>query len=67
MSGDWMGPPGSRGREVIRLPDPEWTATLAAIDAIESGRWDKYLLRVRAAIEQRRSTEEYGLHIICGR
>jgi hypothetical protein len=38
----------------------------AALDAIESGRWDRYLLRLRAAIEIRRQTDEYKAHIIAG-
>ena len=42
-------------------------AAFAAMEAIESGEWDRYLLRLRAAIEQRRKTQEYRDHIIVGK
>jgi hypothetical protein len=41
-------------------------AAFAALEAIEAGDWDRFLLRLRAAIEARRKTEEYQAHIIAG-
>lgn len=41
-------------------------AAFAALEAIEAGEWDRYLLRLRAAIEQRRKTCDYAKHIVAG-
>jgi hypothetical protein len=41
-------------------------AAFAALEAIESGAWDRYLLRLRGAIEQRRRTPDYAAHIVAG-
>jgi hypothetical protein len=41
-------------------------AAFAALTAIESGEWDRFLLRLRAAIEQRRQTDDYRAHIVAG-
>ena len=41
-------------------------AAFAALTAIESAEWDRFLLRLRAAIEQRRQTEDYHAHIVAG-
>lgn len=38
----------------------------AALEAIIAGDWDRYLLRLRGAIEQRRKTPEYEAHIVAG-
>lgn len=39
----------------------------AALNHIENGDWDRFLLRLRGAIELRRATDEYEQHIIAGR
>lgn len=41
-------------------------AAFAALTAIEAGEWDRFLLRLRAAIEQRRRTDAYKAHLIAG-
>jgi len=41
-------------------------AAFAALEAIQSGDWDRFLLRLRSAIEQRRATQGYRDHIIAG-
>jgi len=41
-------------------------AAYAAIESIEDGEWDRYLLRLRAAINQRIQTESYRRHIVAG-
>jgi hypothetical protein len=41
-------------------------AAFAALTAIESGEWDRYLLRLRTAIERRRGTDDYKAHIVAG-
>jgi len=38
----------------------------AAMEHIEAGDWDRFLLRLLAAIGARRKTEEYKAHIIAG-
>lgn len=38
----------------------------AALTHIEDGDWDRFLLRLRAAIDARRKTEAYQRHIIAG-
>lgn len=38
----------------------------SALDRIEAGDWDRYLLRLRAAIQARMRTDEYTQHIIAG-
>jgi hypothetical protein len=48
------------------MTDPIAPTAFAALLAIENGDWDRYLLRLRAAIEQRRKTEAYRRHIIIG-
>lgn len=42
------------------------SAAFTALEAIQSGEWDRYLLRLRAAIEARRQTADYRRHIIAG-
>jgi hypothetical protein len=37
----------------------EQAAAFAALTAIETGDWDRYLLRLQAAIRRRLLTEEY--------
>jgi hypothetical protein len=39
-------------------------SAFAALTAIESGDWDRFLLRLRAAIEARRGTDEYWQHVV---
>lgn len=46
--------------------DSQQAAASAALTAIESGDWDRFLLRLRAAIEQRRQTPEYQRTLIAG-
>ena len=41
-------------------------AAFAAMEAILSGEWDRFLLRLQAAIRERRMTPEYEAHIIAG-
>ena len=41
-------------------------AAFAALQAIQSGEWDRYLIRLQAAIFHRRQTEEYRDHIVAG-
>lgn len=41
-------------------------AAFAALEAIESGQWDRFLLRLQAAIKQRRQTDDYRRHIVAG-
>jgi hypothetical protein len=41
-------------------------AAFAAIEAIEAGKWDHVLHRVRGAIFLRTKTEEYGATLIAG-
>jgi hypothetical protein len=36
----------------------------SALDRIESGDWDRYLLRLQAAINMRTRTDDYRAHII---
>ena len=38
----------------------------AALEHIVAGDWDRFLLRLRAAIDARRKTDEYGAHVIAG-
>ena len=44
----------------------EAAAAFAALEAIQSGEWDRYLLRLRAAINERMKTEGYRDHIVVG-
>lgn len=39
----------------------------AALEAILAGEWDRYLLRLRAAITKRLATEAYQQHIVAGK
>jgi hypothetical protein len=41
-------------------------AAFAALNAIEAGDWDRYLLRLRAAIDMRRETAAYKATLIIG-
>ena len=41
----------------------EQAAAFAALEAIQSGKWDRFLLRLGAAIAQRRNTQEYKDHV----
>lgn len=45
----------------------ESAAAFAALRAIESGSWDRFLLRLQAAIRQRLQTEDYRQHIVARR
>lgn len=38
----------------------------AALEHIQDGDWDRFLLRLRAAIDMRRKTDEYKRHIVAG-
>jgi len=50
---------------LVRLRGPQRSAAaFAALEAIAAGEWDRFLLRLRAAIEQRRQTDEYKAHIV---
>lgn len=56
------------------VPGPAWAraqasdaaAAFTAVEAIEEGRWDHFLLRVRAAVAQRMATDEYKRHLVAG-
>lgn len=41
-------------------------AAFAALTAIERGEWDRYLIRLNAAIKQRMRTEAWQRHIVVG-
>ena len=41
-------------------------AAFAAVEAIMAGRWDKYLHRIRGAINLRTQTDEYQATLIAG-
>lgn len=41
-------------------------AAFAAIEAIQSGEWDRFLSRLRGAINQRTQTDEYKSTLIAG-
>jgi predicted aminopeptidase len=45
----------------------EQVDAFAALEHILTGDWDRFLLRLRAAIDQRRSTDEYAAHRIAER
>jgi hypothetical protein len=48
------------------MTPPQDATAFAALQAIESGEWDKYLLRLKAAIIARMRTEGYAQHLIAG-
>jgi len=47
-------------------PIPENTAPLAALQAIESGAWDGYLLRLHVTVEERRASLDRKPETCCG-
>jgi hypothetical protein len=48
------------------MTDTVSSAAFAALTAIEAGEWDRYLLRLLYAINQRRHTEGYLDHLTAG-
>ena len=44
----------------------EQAAAFAAVEAIDSGAWDRYLHRIRGAIFMRTQTDEYQETLIAG-
>lgn len=46
--------------------DSTAAAAFAAIEAIASGEWDRYLIRLRGAIEMRGRTKDYRAHLVAG-
>lgn len=45
------------------MSSPEAAAAFAAIEAVQSGDWDNFLLRLRAAIINRLRTDAYYEHL----
>jgi hypothetical protein len=48
------------------MTDTTQIEAFAALKHIENGDWDRFLLRLRVAIELRRATDEYEQHIVVG-
>ena len=48
------------------MSDPDSAAVFAAIEAIFAGRWDRHLVRLRAACQERMDTDEWRAHIVVG-
>lgn len=58
--------PAVQHRPVDPVRAASTAAAFAALESITSGEWDRFLLRLRTAIEERRWTPEYERHIVAG-
>lgn len=48
------------------MDQPSGAAAFAALEAIQSGQWDRFLTRLQAALSARMRTPEWQHHIVAG-